>query len=150
MVVQSSAARDRRQGGWALLVILFFSALLVISLASVLTRWAFETRRDREADLIFRGKQYSRAIQLYFRKFRKYPARLEELENTNNIRFLRRRWRDPITGSQEWRLIHIAPNGVLTDSLLQPLVGAPGGGAGPRSWRIQVASRRPIRPMGWT
>ncbi len=135
---QGSGARECRKGvrgqgsgvrapnGWALLVILFFSALLVISLTRVLPRAAFETRRDREADLIFRGRQYSRAIQLYFRKFRKYPASLDELENTNQIRFLRKRFRDPIANSEEWRLLHIGPAGVLVDSVLQKAPGLPG------------------------
>ena len=109
-----------RQEGWALLTLIFFSALLAISLMSVLPRAAMEARREKEADLIHRGHQYERAIQLYFRKFRRYPSKLEELENTNGIRFLRRRFADPITGSEEWRFIHIGPQGVLTDSLVQP------------------------------
>ncbi len=117
--------RRTREQGWALLTILFFSALLVISLGSVLPRAAMEARREREGDLIHRGKQYERAIQLYFRKFRRYPAKLEDLENTNNIRFLRKRFTDPITGGEEWRLLNIGPNGVLTNSALQP-PGNPG------------------------
>ena len=35
--------------GWALLTILFFSALLAVSLGSVLPRAAMEARREREA-----------------------------------------------------------------------------------------------------
>ena len=81
-------------------------------------------RREREADLIHRGRQYQRAIQLYYRKFRRYPSKMEELENTNRIRFLRRRFTDPIAGSEEWRLIHISPQGLLTDSVLQQAAGA--------------------------
>jgi hypothetical protein len=69
--------------------------------------------------LIDRGEQYQRGIQLYFRKFKRFPADLDQLENTNNFRFLRRRYRDPITGKDEWRLIHIGPGGMLTDSLTQ-------------------------------
>ncbi len=33
-------------------------------------------------------------------------ARLEELENTNNIRFLRRRYKDPVTG-KDFKLLHV-------------------------------------------
>ena len=122
--------RQRHDAGWALLTVLFLSALMVVSLLRVLPRAAFETQRDREEDLMFRGKDYSRAIQLYFRKFRKFPARIEDLENTNQIRFLRRRWIDPMTGTDEWRFLHIGPAGVLVDSVLQapPAVG---GAAGP-------------------
>lgn len=124
--------REHREAGWALLTVLFLSAMIVVSLARVLPRAAFETQRDREDDLMFRGKDYSRAIQLYFRKFRKFPARVEELENTNQIRFLRRRWIDPMTGNDEWRFLHIGPAGVLVDSVLQapPAVGGTAGPGG--------------------
>ena len=67
--------------------------------------------------LIERGEQYQRAIQLYFRKFKKYPTSMEQLEGTNNVRFLRRRYADPLTGKDEWRLIHIGPTGAFIDSL---------------------------------
>jgi type II secretory pathway pseudopilin PulG len=130
--------RHTQQRGWALLTILFFSAALAVALLAVSPRPAFESLRDREGDLMFRGKDYQRAIQLYFRKFRRYPARLEELENTNGIRFLRRRWRDPIANSDEWKLLMIGPAGTLTNSALQtPGTGVPapagtiGGPAGP-------------------
>ncbi len=38
----------------------------------------------------------------------------------NNRRFLRHRYMDPITGKDDWRLIHIQ-NGVLTDSVVNKL-----------------------------
>ncbi|PYT10265.1 MAG: hypothetical protein DMG59_29180, partial [Acidobacteria bacterium] len=42
----------------------------------------------------------------------------EDLENTNDKRFLRRRYIDPMTGKDEWRIVHT--NGMfLTDSLVQ-------------------------------
>jgi hypothetical protein len=52
-------------------------------------------KRDREAEMIHRGCQYSRAIRAYYRKFGRYPVKLEDLENTNDIRFLRKRYKDP-------------------------------------------------------
>src|SRR5947209_156630 len=42
---------------------------------------------------------------------------MKELESFQNQRFLRRRYQDPLTGKDEWRLIHMQ-NGVLTDSLV--------------------------------
>jgi hypothetical protein len=45
-----------------------------------------------------------------------WPSRIEDLENTNGRRFLRKRYIDPMTGTDEWRFIHIN-NGVLTDSI---------------------------------
>src|SRR5207245_983626 len=110
-----SRRRDS-ESGYALLLVFAMAAAVAIMLYIELPRVAFELQRNKEQLLIERGEQYQRAIQLYFRKFKKYPARLEELESTNNIRFLRRRYADPMTGKTEWRLIHIGPGGVFTDS----------------------------------
>ena len=136
-----------------LLTVLFMAALLVIGLAVSLPRQAFEGQRQREDDLIYRGRQYSRAVELYFRKFKRYPANLEDLENTNNVRFLRRRYVDPITKESEWRVIHIGPAGVFTDSLVydqakpetkdgQQAAGtpAPGGAVAPEARRADRAA----------
>jgi len=107
-----------RQKGYALLVVLFMAAVVAISLALSLPRAAVESQRAKEDALIYRGSQYSRAVQLYFRKYRKYPASMDDLEKTNNVRFLRRRFTDPITKSEEWRIVHIGPAGIFTDSLV--------------------------------
>ena len=56
--------------------------------------------------MIHRGVQYSRAIRRYVKKTGRYPSRLEELENTNNIRFLRKRYTDPVTG-KDFKLLHV-------------------------------------------
>jgi hypothetical protein len=123
--MKSSDTRTRRRGdtagnresGYALLLIFAMAAAVAVMLYIELPRLAFEAQREQEQTLIDRGEQYKRAIQLYFRKFKNYPASLEALENTNNVRFLRRRYLDPLTGKDEWRLIHVGPGGVFTDSL---------------------------------
>ena len=53
-----------------------------------------------------RGKQYIRAIKLYYKKFNAYPPSIDALEKTNEIRFLRKRYIDPTTGKDEWKPIH--------------------------------------------
>ena len=109
--------KRRKESGFALLFVLAMAAAIALALYIELPRVAFERQRDKEELLIERGLQYKRAIQLYFRKFKTYPTSLNALENTNNIRFLRRRYTDPLTGKDDWRLIHIGPGGVFTDSL---------------------------------
>src|SRR6185295_6172337 len=74
-----------------------------------------ERQRDKAEVLIDRGEQYKRAIQLFVAKAKKYPGDIKELESFQNQRFLRHRYEDPLTGKDEWRLIHIQ-GGVLTDS----------------------------------
>ncbi len=113
--------RRRRdpESGFAMLLVFAMAAAVAIMLYKEMPRVVFESRRTKEDMLIERGEQYRRAIQLYVRKFKRYPSSLDDLEKTNNIRFLRRRYRDPLTGKDEWREIHIDGAGMLTDSKVQ-------------------------------
>lgn len=101
-----------------MLIVFVFAASIAIMLYTQVPRYAFEAQRQKEELLVERGQEYQRAIQLYVRKLKKYPATLDDLEKTTNIRFLRRRYKDPMTNSDEWRIIHVA-GGQLTDSLVK-------------------------------
>jgi type II secretory pathway pseudopilin PulG len=95
----------RKQGGYVLLAILFALTLLVISLAVAAPITAKAVQRTKEQELIRRGDQYALAIRRFYKKFGRYPSDIDQLENTNNIRFLRRRYLDPITGKDDWQPI---------------------------------------------
>ena len=112
-----AARRHRRKGerGFALLLVFLMAAVVAISLYLELPRVAMQSQRDKEEVLIDRGEQYKRAIQLFVAKAKRYPGDIKELENFQNQRFLRHRYEDPLTGKEEWRLIHVQ-NGILTDS----------------------------------
>jgi len=123
--------------GYVLLVLILFVALLAIAVTVMLPSIGFELKRDREEELIHRGVQYTRAIQHYVKKFGRYPTTLEQLENTNQIRFLRRRYKDPITG-KDFKLLHMEDvqtsfgagiAGATPVSQMAPGVG-PGSGGG--------------------
>ena len=60
-----------------------------------------------------------------------YPSTIEQLENTNRMRFLRHRYKDPFTGKDDWRMLHAGPGGQLTDSKVKPvgLGNVPGSGS---------------------
>ena len=89
--------------------------------------WQKAMQREREEELIFRGKQFIRAVELWQRKFpRTFPTTIDALLNTNNIRFLRKKWKDPITNSQEWRLIKLNPDGSISGLTIIPSGGLPG------------------------
>ena len=77
---------------------------------------------------------------MYFVQFKKYPAKIEDLENTNNKRFLRRRYIDPMTGKDEWRLVHVNGMGQLTDSLVQK-PPSPSGASGASGAEQRLAMR---------
>src|SRR5437660_8615368 len=88
----------RGEQGYVLLTLMFFVALLAIASLAWIQKVDFEIKRDREEELIHRGVQYSRALRHYVKKFGHYPARIEDLESTNNVHYLRKRYKDPITG----------------------------------------------------
>jgi type II secretory pathway pseudopilin PulG len=92
--------------GYILIILILFVALLAIGLMALAPVITQQIKRDREEELIHRGTQYSRAIKHYMKKFTKYPTRLEDLENTNNVRYLRKRYKDPITG-KDFKLLHM-------------------------------------------
>ena len=110
--------RKQAESGYALLLVFVMAATVAILLYMEMPRLVFEAQRVKEQQLINHGKEYQRAIQLYVRKFKKYPGSLDDLEKANNMRFLRRRYKDPMTGNDEWRLIHIDNAGMYTDSLI--------------------------------
>src|SRR5271155_2691212 len=108
--------RRSGQDGFALLIVFLFAAAVALMLYQQMPRVAFESEREKEQTLIDRGKQYIRAIQLYVQANKKYPSKIEDLENTNNKRYLRHRYIDPMTGKDEWRLVHANGSGALIDS----------------------------------
>jgi type II secretory pathway pseudopilin PulG len=114
---QKSSSGER---GYVLLVITLFAMLLVAAMYTILPKYVFEGQREKEDELIFRGQQYTRAIQLFVRKNGRYPLSLDELQSTNNIRFIRKLYPDPMTKDGEWRLIHVAPGPVFYDALNPP------------------------------
>ncbi|MDE3160568.1 MAG: hypothetical protein KGM92_17525 [Acidobacteriota bacterium] len=109
--------RKRGESGFALLLVFLMAAVIAISLYAEIPRVAFQAQRQKEQLLIERGEQYKRAIQLFVKANGRYPGDLKDLENFNHRRFLRHRFIDPMTGSADWRLIHIN-GGMLTDSVV--------------------------------
>jgi len=103
--------RSRRgDSGYIMLTLLLAVALMTIFAAIIVSDLKFEMRRDREEEMIHRGVQYSRAIRAYYKKFGRYPVKIEDLENTNHIRFLRKRYKDPLNCKEskcaDFKLLH--------------------------------------------
>ena len=107
MVSVSPFRRRSKRGedGYILLTLMMIAAIVVLLLAAGLPAIKQQVQRDQEEELIHRGVQYSRAIRKYYKKFGRYPTKIEDLDNTNNQRFLRRHYKDPITG-QDFKLLH--------------------------------------------
>ena len=117
--------------GYMLLGLIVAIAILLLWLSVAATHEAFAIRRERDVETARRADQYVRAIRLYYLKFGHYPGSLEQLEQTNNIRFLRRRWIDPLTGTTDWRIIAVGQNKSTPRGFFgQPLAGLPTTGIG--------------------
>ena len=134
----------RSQRGYILLILLLSVALLSIAALKIVQEFKFQYQRDREEELIHRGVQYSRAVRRYYRKLGRYPTRIEDLESTNNIRYIRKRYKDPMnrdpkTGKElDFKFLHMtdvqmsfnsgAPNGTVAvaDMAAQQQAGAQG------------------------
>lgn len=112
--------------GYILIWVIFLLAIFTIALSVAVPRVAKEIQLDRERETMERGKQYSRAIQLYYRKFHAYPPNADALVKTNEIRFLRKKYIDPMTGKDDWRPILFGQNKVPTAMGFfgQPLPGS--------------------------
>ncbi len=102
-----SFPRRPGQQGYVMMALMLTVALVLIALSAELPAISAELRRQREQELIHRGSQYTRAIGNYYRRFGMYPNTLEQLESSNDMRFLRRRYKDPMTGG-DFLLLHEA------------------------------------------
>ena len=100
-----AAQRRRGEGGYLLLAVLLLMAFMIIAATIEAPRIVQQIKRDREEEMIHRGTQYARAIKKFYKKFGRYPANLEQLDNTNQIRFLRQHYKDPLTKDGKWKLL---------------------------------------------
>ncbi len=107
------------QQGYALLVIIFLLALLVIAVSTVAPNVITNARREQEEEMIWRGKQYTRGIRLYYTKLHKFPNALDDLyKPKTGVRFMRQAYKDPMNKADgSWRMIYVGPNGMLIGSL---------------------------------
>lgn len=106
-------------------------ALVLIALAVAAPVVAKQLQRDKELESEHRAHQYVRAIRLYYRKFKTYPPSMEALETSNNVRFLRKQYVDPLTGKNDWRIIHVGENKTTVKGFFgEPLGGLNTSGAG--------------------
>ena len=122
MKAKKSSRRERAgERGSALLIVFVLAAIVAIMLYKEMPIVVFEAQRQKEQLLIDRGNEYAHAVKLYVRTIKQYPPNMEALENTNRMRFLRNRYVDPMTGKDDWRLLHAGPNGIIIDSKVKPL-----------------------------
>jgi type II secretory pathway pseudopilin PulG len=89
---------------------IFAVAVLLIFLAVAAPIIAKDLQREREIEMVHRGNQYVRAIRVYYRLNHTYPTSIDQLLKSNNRRYLRQAYADPMTGKPDWRIIHLGEN----------------------------------------
>ena len=95
-------------------------AALGVGLAAFGESWSHSMQREKEAELLFAGKEIRNAIGQYYESspagYRRYPERLEDLLKDQrfafNRRYLRKVYRDPLTGAQ-WGIVKAPEGGIM-------------------------------------
>jgi type II secretory pathway pseudopilin PulG len=107
--MQDAQGMRRLEDGYAMVSLLVAMALMALFMSTALPAWQHAAQREREAELVWRGQQYDRAVQLFRRKFAAPgPPNLDILLEQ---RMLRRKFKDPITGG-DFELKPVGPAGM--------------------------------------
>ena len=120
-----TSARNK-QGGYALLLVVFLLALVAVGTMFISLRVYTQGQREKEQEMIWRGKQYTRGIKLYYRKLGRFPTSMDDLvkPKVGSLRFMRQAYKDPMNKEDgSWRLIYVGPAGNLIGSLKPPQGG---------------------------
>jgi len=118
----SAAGLARRapapQRGYALLLVLFVMTLMLLATMAASPVLYTQVQREKEQETIWRGKQYARAVKLFYRKNGRFPSYMEDLSKPKlNARFLRQPYTDPLNAKDgSWRIIYVGPGGQLIGS----------------------------------
>ena len=111
-------SRKAKARGFTYLTVLFMVAILAGGLALAGEVWHTSAAREKEAELLFVGHQYRKAIERYYLSGpqRQYPRELEALlkdpRRPGAERYLRRLYPDPVTG-QPFVLLKAPDGGIL-------------------------------------
>lgn len=104
--------------GFTYLTALFIVAILAGGLALIGEVWHTAALREKEAELLYVGNQYRKAIERYYLNGpRQYPRALADLlkdpRKAGTERYLRRIYVDPIIGKDEWGLVNAPDGGIM-------------------------------------
>jgi type II secretory pathway pseudopilin PulG len=110
--------KRRANRGFTYLIALFLVALMAAGSATLGEMWHTASLREKEAELLYVGNQYRKAIERYYLTGpRLYPRTLEQLlkdpRAPATVRHIRQLYPDPITGSSEWALVKAPDGGIM-------------------------------------
>jgi len=119
-VAPTPSGKSAGQAGFTYLAVLLLVVALGAGLAAYGELASHAHQREREAELKWIGGQFREAIGLYYQRTpgsaKRYPQRLEELLEDRRFltpqRYLRKIYRDPMTGQAEWGLVQAPEGGI--------------------------------------
>jgi type II secretory pathway pseudopilin PulG len=93
----------KRNAGYTMVMLLVAASILAIGILAAVPVLQTQIQREKEEELIFRGKQYVEAIRRYQTKNPgQFPKTLDELYKK---RYLRRLFPDPMTKDGKWDVL---------------------------------------------
>lgn len=112
--------RKRPESGYAYIMALFMVMTVIVGSQIVLRNMVTVTRSQREAEAIWRGNQYARAIKMYYHKTGHFPQSQDNLvTGVPGVHFLRAEaMKDPMNGEDgDWRFIYTNASGTIIGSV---------------------------------
>jgi len=104
--------RFASERGFTYIGLLILVAIAGVALAGAGGLWSTASKREKEAQLLFVGDEFRRAIGSYYEGSpgaKQFPEHLEDLLEDKRFpvvrRHLRKVYRDPMTGKAEWGLV---------------------------------------------
>lgn len=92
-----------------MIMLLFVVTAMGIGLLVAVPVWQTQIQREREEELIFRGKQYVEAVRVFqIKKPGTFPKTLDELVEE---KCLRRPFRDPMNPDGDWNIVLLPEGG---------------------------------------
>jgi type II secretory pathway pseudopilin PulG len=99
------------QRGFTYIGVLVLITVMMITMGAVSQVWHAVMQRENEKELLFIGHQFRNAIGNYYKySGRRFPPSMDALLGTDNNqvklpRYLRRIYRDPMTGDHQWGVV---------------------------------------------
>jgi len=93
----------RNRAGYSLVILMLAIFVLAVGLLIAIPVWQTQIQREKEEELIFRGRQFVEAVRLCQKK---NPGTFaKSLDELVQKRFLRRLYKDPMTSDGKWNVI---------------------------------------------
>jgi type II secretory pathway pseudopilin PulG len=130
-----AAVPRKSENGYAMAALLVAMSVMSVMMAVAMPVWKQTVQREKEEELVFRGEQYARAIGLFGRKYANaFPPSMDALVEQ---RFLRKKYKDPITNDDFAPLLQSQATGAT-----------PGSGAATAARPGQTATQQPPTARG--